>query len=55
MPAEQRIRCCPHNREFRDFLKEKKVPRHIHRIPGGHSWDFWNRALEPAVKWMMED
>ena len=44
----------PHNREFRDFLKEKKVPAIYTESPGGHSWDFWNRALEPAVKWMME-
>ena len=43
------------NREFRDFLKLHNVPLVYVEFPGEHNWDFWNRALEPAVKWMMED
>ena len=44
----------PHNREFRDFLKEKGVPAIYVEAPGGHDWDFWYSALTPAVQWMME-
>ena len=43
------------NRDFRDFLHKKGIPAVYVESPGIHDWDFWNRALAPAVEWLMED
>lgn len=43
------------NREFRDFLIKQGVPFSYTESPGEHNWEFWNQALTPAVKWMIEE
>ena len=43
------------NREFRDFLLEKKVDLTYKESHGIHDWNFWNQYLEPAIKWALEE
>lgn len=43
------------NREFRDFLLEKKVDLTYKESPGIHDWNFWNEYLEPSIKWALEE
>lgn len=42
------------NRRFRDDLYEKQIPVLYHEQPGAHDWDYWNRELQPAVRWLMK-
>ncbi|MDE6950713.1 MAG: acetylesterase, partial [Lachnospiraceae bacterium] len=39
------------NREFKDFLKDRKANITYYESPGVHEWSFWNEYLEPAVLW----
>lgn len=40
------------NREFKKFLDLQKIPVHYVEDEGSHNFDFWNRCLEPAVRWL---
>ena len=40
------------NDAFAAFLKEKGVPVTYEVSPGNHEWDFWDRSLEKAMKWL---
>lgn len=41
------------NKAFHKFLVEENIPHEYQEKPGGHDWDFWNEAIEEAVKWMV--
>ncbi len=41
------------NREFHTFLQEQKVEHTYVESTGCHDFEFWNRYLEPAVKWLL--
>ena len=41
------------NRRFLDFLQEKKVPVTFVPGEGVHNFDFWNKAIGPAVEWAL--
>lgn len=42
------------NTEFHNFLNEQGVG-HVFEVSSGcHNFEFWNRYLEPAVKWFTE-
>ena len=43
------------NRQFRDFLNEHKVNLTYKESEGIHDWIFWNKYLEPAIEWALED
>ncbi|MBN2582916.1 MAG: hypothetical protein JXL80_07605 [Planctomycetes bacterium] len=36
-------------RQFRDFLKEKKVPFEYYESPGAHKWDYWQATSDTIV------
>lgn len=40
------------NHLFRDFLIEKKVNLEYIEDSGMHTWDFWNKHIEEAIKWL---
>ena len=42
------------NRSFRAYLEENQIPVLYHEQPGEHDWDYWNKELQPAVRWLME-
>ncbi len=33
------------NREFTALLRRRKVAYEYHELPGGHTWDFWDRRV----------
>lgn len=41
------------NRSFVDFLKEHKVEHVYEEGEGNHNYEFWNRHLEPAIKFLL--
>jgi S-formylglutathione hydrolase FrmB len=47
----------PVNRAFVDKLSSLNVPYEYHETPGGHTWEYWDKAVQPllrAVKSAME-
>lgn len=42
------------NHNFKAFLDEKKVEVTYVEDKGVHDWKFWNKYLEPAIKWALE-
>lgn len=42
------------NRSFAQYLDENKVEHIYEESEGNHNYEFWNRYLEPAVKWLLE-
>ena len=43
------------NLRFRDFLKENGVPVEYVQGTGIHNFEFWNRAIGPAVEWALRE
>lgn len=43
------------NRNFHEFLQAQQVEHVYHESSGCHNFEFWNRYLEPAVKWLLEE
>lgn len=41
------------NRAFHEFLVGEGVPVKYVEFPGIHDWDFWNRAFEPALRYLI--
>lgn len=37
------------NRAFVQQLSTKNIPYEYHETPGGHTWDYWDRALQPLL------
>ncbi|MGB2866891.1 MAG: alpha/beta hydrolase family protein [Bacteroidota bacterium] len=44
----------PVHRMFTDSLRAAKIPYEYHELPGGHSWQFWDREIQPLIKRMRE-
>ncbi len=40
--------------QFVDSLRVNKIAFEYHETPGGHSWKFWDREIQPLLKKMME-
>lgn len=38
------------NREFAEILVAKKIPHQYRQLPGGHSWDYWDRQLREILR-----
>jgi len=43
------------NRDFRDFLEKHNVNVCYIEDSGKHDWAFWNKYLEPAIKWALQE
>lgn len=43
------------NRNFDAFLTDRGVAHEYHESEGEHNWDFWNRYVEPGIKWLLDD
>jgi len=42
------------NRDFVDFLKDHNVDVCYKEESGSHDWAFWNKYLEPSIKWALQ-
>jgi putative tributyrin esterase len=38
------------NRAFVQQLSSRKIPYEFHETAGGHTWEYWDRALQPMLK-----
>ncbi|MNF10811.1 hypothetical protein D3C80_2118700 [compost metagenome] len=43
------------NRRFHDFLEGEKAGHLYEECTGAHTWDFWDKHIEAALKWAVED
>lgn len=43
------------NREFHRFLVDEQVPVKYVEDGGVHDWSFWNKMIEPAIQWALEE
>lgn len=41
------------NRLFYQFLKDESIEADYIESQGAHTWDFWNRYLEPSIQWLL--
>jgi S-formylglutathione hydrolase FrmB len=37
------------NRAFVQQLSSRNLPYEYHELPGGHTWEFWDRELQPLL------
>lgn len=42
------------NRRFVEHLNKNQIPVIYKEESGKHDWDYWNKALEPAIGWLMQ-
>lgn len=40
------------NRRFRDYAKAQGLPVTYQERPGNHTWEFWDRHIQDALKWL---
>ena len=38
------------NREFSDILLSKKISHQYRQLPGGHSWEYWDRQVQEVLR-----
>ncbi|MNI83935.1 hypothetical protein D3C73_1407920 [compost metagenome] len=43
------------NRRFHEFLEREQVGHLYVEDAGAHTWDYWNKHIEAALKWAAED
>jgi S-formylglutathione hydrolase FrmB len=43
------------NREFVKLLEEQGVDCTYRESEGVHDWNFWNKTIEPAIQWLLQD
>lgn len=41
-----------HNREFKAFLDEKKIPHEYEEFSGAHNWEYWDEHIQDALKFL---
>lgn len=41
------------NRRFAEFLKARQVEHSYTEGPGNHDFGYWNRHLEPGIRWLL--
>lgn len=39
------------NQRFHQFLLQQQISHFYEESEGAHTWDFWNKSIEPALKW----
>ena len=39
-----------HNRDFKSFLNDKKIPHTYAEFPGAHNWEYWDEHIQEALK-----
>ena len=44
----------PAHRELIDILRTRGIAYEYHEVPGGHTWLFWDREVQPMLRKMME-
>lgn len=44
----------PMHRALTDSLRAWKIPYEYHELQGGHTWQFWNREIQPLLRRMRE-
>lgn len=42
------------SRSFRKYLDYNQIPVIYHEQSGKHDWEYWNKELQLAIKWLME-
>ena len=42
----------PANLRMRNHLRSLGYTLHWHESPGGHFWKYWNREIQPVLKWL---
>ena len=42
----------PRNRDLAGVLQRRGFDYEFHETPGGHAWDYWNRALTAFLPWL---
>ena len=53
--TEDATGACVHQREFEEFANKIGFPAQFVYDAGDHDWDFWNRYIEKALTFMMEE
>lgn len=41
------------NLKMRDHMRKLGYVLHYHESPGDHTWKYWNREIQNALKWML--
>jgi S-formylglutathione hydrolase FrmB len=41
------------NRELAAALKKRGLTYEYHEVPGGHTWQYWNRRMQVFLPWLM--
>ena len=41
------------NQIFKKFLEDHKVAFEYHEEKGAHDWAFWNKYIEPSIRWFL--
>ncbi len=44
----------PAHRELADSLRVRNAAYEYHEVPGGHTWQFWDREIQPLLRRMSE-
>lgn len=42
------------NRRLAGTLKDYEIPVQYCESAGGHTWEYWNQMLEPAIEWIVK-
>jgi putative tributyrin esterase len=42
------------HRELTDSLRRRSIAYEYHELPGGHTWIFWDREIQPLLRRLME-
>lgn len=48
-------RLIEHSRQFVASLNRQSIPVTYHEEPGGHDFSFWNKLIEPAIQWCLNE
>lgn len=43
------------NRQFYQFLERERVPVKYMEDSGVHDWSFWNKMIDPAIQWALQE
>lgn len=43
------------NRQFHQFLVNERIPVKYVEDSGVHDWAFWNKIIEPAIQWALQE
>lgn len=40
------------NRDFKEYLEKLNLPLTYEELPGGHTWDYWDKAIVRVLDWL---